>query len=209
MIGQNLLRLMLEATRGNQREFARVSGIPHTTIRSWIHYSKIPRLSDILQLGYMSHAHPSDLLFGNPVFHFEPARASHNLTRRVQITVIPPATIENALANALTEWPPVTIRDLAVRLGINDERIRMLFPEMYAQLVKRGREYKASEAKARRTRLFEKVKQAVIAIHAQGDFPSAKRVGYYLRFRLYRANPELFAAFVEARTKIGLPLSQK
>lgn len=46
----NLTKLMLLVTA---RAFARVCGIPNTTVRSWLFYSGVPQLGDLIQLSQL------------------------------------------------------------------------------------------------------------------------------------------------------------
>ena len=98
---------------------------------------------------------------------------------------------------------PVSIRQLAKRLGYGDRTLAYNFPHECALIIKRAQEYRQKQQEQRRYQICVKVRQTVMTLHAQGIFPSRSKVGAMLPAGWIR-RPEARMTWDEVLRELGL-----
>ncbi len=98
---------------------------------------------------------------------------------------------------------PVSIRRLAKRLGYGDRTLAYNFPQECALLIKRAQEYRKLQQEQRRSQICTQVRQAILALHAQGSYPSRSKVSSLLPAGWMR-RPEARTTWHEVLCELGL-----
>ncbi len=98
---------------------------------------------------------------------------------------------------------PVSIRQLAKRLGYGDRTLAYNFPQECALIIKRAREYRKLQQEQRLDQICTQVRQTILALHGQGIFPSQSKVGVMLPAGCMR-RPEARITWHEVLRELGL-----
>ncbi len=93
---------------------------------------------------------------------------------------------------------------VAERLGHSQRALLRYFPQECILLTKQAQEYRKQRRKLYVERVCEEVRRAVMSLHAQGIFPSHRRVRTQLSNPNFMRMPEASAAWHAARREIGL-----
>jgi AraC-like DNA-binding protein len=91
--------------------------------------------------------------------------------------------IQQRLEEILTqeEQPPPSMRTVAKRLNYSPRELREHFPELNRAIANRRKEYYKLRREQRLLLLKEEMRQVILKIHAQGLYPSSRRVGRLMR----------------------------
>lgn len=98
---------------------------------------------------------------------------------------------------------PLSIRQLAKRLGCGARVLTERFPQECTLITKRAQEYRRQRQERRLEQMRDQVRQAVIALHTQGIFPSHRRLRTMFSPGVMRI-PEANAAWHAALRELGL-----
>lgn len=75
---------------------------------------------------------------------------------------------------------PISLRQLAKRLGYGERVLAYNFPQECALIIKRAQEYRKLQQEQRLSQICTQVRQTVLALHTQGIYPSRSKVGSLL-----------------------------
>jgi hypothetical protein len=101
------------------------------------------------------------------------------------------------------EEEPISIRQLAKRLGCRERALTDHFPQECMLIAKRAQEYRKQRQEQRLQQVQYQVRQTVITLHEQGIFPSHRRLKMMFPPGVMRM-PEANAAWHAARRELGL-----
>jgi transcriptional regulator with XRE-family HTH domain len=175
--------------RGEQSRLAELAGLARGQLATWLRRSHTPTLESILEFCYVCNVTPSQVLLddlaplkqimqeGKP---FRPPRS-----RRLYRPVDRERCLERIQAVLDGREKPLGYGSLAQQLGYHQSALRHHFPQECALLSKQIKEYRRQQAEQRAARIREEIRQAVQALHAQGVYPSHRKVTDLL------ANPKL------------------
>jgi len=202
------LATYLQEQKGYSR-LAQATGIDRTVLYRWIDpadaYS--PALETILKFCYVCRVTPLQVMNGqldplqlivqrgtelrSPLPH----RQNRRLDReRCQV----------ALHAALDDQiEPLALSHVAQQLGYEDTRQLMYhFPEECKLVTQRAKAYRQQRKAQRLDQVREQVRQAVISVHSQGEYPSQRRVNPFLP-RAFMRLPEARNAWHGALQELG------
>src|SRR5258706_9607052 len=100
---------------------------------------------------------------------------------------------------------PLSIRQLAKRLGCGERALTTHFPRECAFITKRTQEYRKQHQEQRLALACDLVRQAVMTLHIQGIYPSHRKVRAMLPAGLMRM-PEANATWHEVLRELGLDM---
>jgi ribosomal protein S27E len=98
---------------------------------------------------------------------------------------------------------PISLRQVAKRLGYGDRTLAYNFPQECALIIKQVREYRKLQQEQRRHQICTQVRQAVMRLHAQGIYPSRNRLDSLLPAGWMR-KPEAKMTWQEVLRELGL-----
>ncbi len=98
---------------------------------------------------------------------------------------------------------PISLTQVAKRLGYGDRTLAYNFPQECALIIQRGREYRKHQQEQRRRQICTQVRQTVMALHAQGIYPSKHKIDALLPAGWMR-KPEAKATWLEVIRELGL-----
>jgi len=96
------------------------------------------------------------------------------------------------------------VTNLARRLGLHESMLWYYFPQECAVVTQRYQEYEKQRRKDRELRVCQEVRQAVITLHAQGVFPSHRKVRMVLSDPNLMRMPQASATWHAVRHELGL-----
>jgi hypothetical protein len=103
------------------------------------------------------------------------------------------------LANFLAVIPPISMAEVARRLGVDSRDLYRKFPELCRQISSRYTDYLQDSYRMQRTLREEEVRQAVIHLYAQGLYVSHQLVANYLNKPSYYGRRDIAAIVRETR----------
>jgi len=166
--------------RGEQSRLADLAGLARGQLATWLRRSHTPTLGSILELCYVCNMTPLQVLLGDlaPLKqviaegkpHRPPrARRSRRVFDREQCL----QRIRSILDG---REEPLGYVQLAQQLGYRGHTLLHHFPQECAKLSKQIKAYRRQRAEQRVEDIREEVRQAVLALHAQGIYPSHRKV---------------------------------
>lgn len=199
--------------------FARLTGFDRSLFYRWPGWSNKPRshtlshpyvpsLETILECCYACEITPlqvmmnrleplSDLIQGKKVA--QPLRPRRLAPQRIDHQKC--LELIQAILDGTEE--PLSIRQLAQRLGCRERALTDHFPQECLLIAKRAREYRKQRQEQRLQQVQDQVRQAVITLHGQGIFPSHPRLRAMFPPGVMRM-PEANAAWHVALRELGL-----
>ncbi len=166
--------------RGEQSRLAELAGLARGQLATWLRRSHTPTLESILEFCYVCNVTPCQVLLGDlaPLKRviqegkpFRPPRS-----RRLYRPVDRERCLERIQAILEGREAPLGSGSLAKQLGVSQSTLRYHFPQECALLSQQIKEYRRERAEQRVTRIREEVRQAVLALHTQGVYPSHRKV---------------------------------
>src|SRR5260370_16486469 len=103
---------------------------------------------------------------------------------------------------------PLGVTQMARHLGCNEVDLLRHFPQECASVTQRVRIHRKQQKEEQIPQAAEKVRQAVALLHAQGIYPSLRRVTTLLSQSVSMRQPEMMAAWRQARSDLGIELPQ-
>jgi hypothetical protein len=171
-----------QAAMGKVTVLAQALALSLGAVWGWLHKAQVPRLDHLLRLCDLLDLSLLGLLT-EANLHAGPLR-----TDRPWMTESPPQRqarrpfdvegVRQALERVLgsEEYPPPSTAEVGRRLGYSCNILRGRFPELCGAISARYKAFLARRAQEKRQELCAKVRQAVLTIHAQGNYPSTKRI---------------------------------
>jgi len=166
--------------RGEPSRLAELAGLARGQLATWLRRSHTPTLGSILEFCYVCNVTPLQVLRGDlaPLRQviaegkpFRPPRL-----RRLYRSVDHERCLERIQAILDGREEPLGYGSLAQQLGYSGSVLRYHFPQECALLSKQIKEYRRQRAEQRGTQIQEEIRQAVLALHAQGVYPSHRKV---------------------------------
>ena len=166
--------------RGEQSRLADLTGLARGQLATWLRRSHTPTLGSILEFCYACNVTPLQVLLGDlaPLKqviaegkpHRPPrARRSRRVFDREQC-------LERIRSILDGREEPLGYVQLAQQVGYSGHTLLHHFPQECALLSQQIKEYRRQRAEQRVEDIREEVRQAVLALHAQGIYPSHRKV---------------------------------
>lgn len=178
---RNISALTGKVMGGNASALARLLGCSPATVRDWRSGKVLPRLNSLLRMCYSVSVSPLRFLtedIGESI-----SREPRELPGVQHGTGSSPRSFDwEALRRALEvaatsdESPPPSMAKVAERLGHDLSHLLKLFPDLCRQISQRYRNRRETRRIERECRIHAEIRQAVLSVHAQGEYPSYDRV---------------------------------
>ena len=200
-----------DTCEGNIAEFAKVFGLPKNTVWMWCKGKSIPELRMILTVCYRLEISLLDFVtlkrqaFNSP--QINPQRLSNTpRIKRSSPKAFDYIATENYLQNVLNnpELPPLTMKEVAQRLKINQRTIYGYFPSLCRAISAKYRSYKKLQTAQRIQKCCQEVEQAVHDIYKSGEYPSEARVSQSISQPGYFRYKEVRKSLNRAMLNLGL-----
>jgi transcriptional regulator with XRE-family HTH domain len=175
--------------RGEQSRLAELAGLARGQLATWLRRSHTPTLGSILELCYVCNATPLQVLKGDlaplrqVIAEGKPHRPPRS--RRLYRPLDHEQCLQRIQAILDGREEPLGYVQLAQQLGYSGHTLLHHFPQECALLSQQIKEYRRQRAEQRGTQIQEEIRQMVLALHAQGVYPSHRKVSDLL------ANPKL------------------
>lgn len=109
-------------------------------------------------------------------------------------------TLERALESS---EEPVSMQEVARRLGASDDSLRNRFPTLCSAISTRYLAYRKNRRVEKIKRMRDQVRQATLLLHARGEYPNKTRVAAFLDSPARFRNPEVRDAWHETMRELG------
>jgi len=178
-----------DEVKGGQSKLAKMAGVAREQLIGWLHRSQTPVPESILELCYVCNVTPLQVLTGDlaqlkqaiqegkPYRSPRARRPFHPIDREQCLGRI------QAILDGKEE--PIGYVQLARQLGYSGRTLLYHFPQECALLSQRSQEHRRQRKEQRIAKMQEEVRQATLALHAQGIYPSQNKVSDLL------SNPNL------------------
>ena len=193
---------------GSYSRLARLSGINREVLMRWTAGTAIPSFEMLLKFCYVCDTTPLQLMAGQfasleqaireeMAFHpRQHQRTTHQLLDREYCLELIQAMLDG-------REPPLGPHQLAKQLGCGENSLRRFFPQECILLTQRAQAYRKQQDEQRTAQFGEKVREEVKALHAQGIFPTHRRMRRILPPGTMR-HPRVTVAWHEALRELGL-----
>ncbi len=178
---RNISALTEQVVGGNASALARLLGCSPATVRDWRSGNVLPRLNSLLRMCYSVNVSPLRFLteeIGDSISRESrelpvAERGTNNSPRSFDLE-----TLRSALESTATssEYPPPSMAKVAERLDHDLSHLFRLFPDLCQHISQRYRDCREAGRIERECRIHNEIRQAVLSIHAQGEYPSYDRV---------------------------------
>ncbi len=175
--------------RGGQSRLAKMAGVAREQLIGWLHRSQTPILESILELCYVCNVTPLQVLTGDlaplkqAIQAGKPYRSPR--ARRPFRAVDREHCLKRIQAILDGREEPLGYVQLAQQLGYSGRALLHHFPQECALLSQHIKAHRQQRKEQRLARMQEEVRQATLALHAQGIYPSQNKVADLL------SNPNL------------------
>lgn len=171
-----------QSARGTASVLAQALGLWPGAPWGWLHAETIPkldlllRLCDLLDISLLDFLTEEDLRIG-PIRTERPWMKIPS-PRRPPRRPFDVENVRQALEQALAseEEPPPSVCEIGRRLQRRDTDLAVHFPDLCNAISVRYMAYRTARAEEKAQQGCEAVRQATLAIHAQGIYPSGNRV---------------------------------
>jgi AraC-like DNA-binding protein len=190
-----------ETMNGKHAEAARQLSLTASTVHQWLTGRKIPQVRNLLQVCSSLNISLLALLNGT---------AGQTLQARSQAWKLPASepprrpfrkfdaeALQKTLQEAVQkpEEPPLSLRELAQRLGYHSSHLSRYFPELCQSISSSYRAYQAGRREQKFQERCEEVSQVMLHLHDQGLYPSEHRVRDLLKTPSILRLPEIHSAW--------------
>ncbi len=178
------------------------------TIRDWRQGLSLPGLDTLLQICFLLGVSPLQLLIGNeeeedcPLQNLQLSNPSFKRPRRFR--QFDSKRVQRTLEAALDEDVPPSMHEMSRRLEYLPGYLTKYFPDLCRAISARYLHYQAKKGAERLKTRCEQVQQAVNSLHAQGYYPSQRRVEAFLRKPGLCREKIISAAWKKALQELGL-----
>jgi transcriptional regulator with XRE-family HTH domain len=166
--------------RGEQSRLAELAGLARGQLATWLRQSHTPTLGSILEFGYVCNVTPLQVLSGDlaplrqVIAEGKPHRPPRS--RRLYRPLDRKRCLQRIQGILDGREEPLGYVQLAQQLGYSGHTLLHHFPQECALLSQQIKEYRRQRAEQRGTQIQEEIRQAVLALHAQGVYPSHRKV---------------------------------
>jgi AraC-like DNA-binding protein len=101
------------------------------------------------------------------------------------------------------EFPPLSMKEVARRIGANDAALHMQFPSLSHAISARYLQYRKMVRVQKEEQLRTEIREIALALHAQGINPHSGNVGNFLTSPIVLRNQVGNAALREVRRELG------
>ncbi|MBW4428067.1 MAG: helix-turn-helix domain-containing protein [Nostoc desertorum CM1-VF14] len=210
-IAKSLSLIINAVTNGNIAEFARLMGIPKNTLWMWQTGKALPMLDILLKICYRLEISLLDLLKPEQLAAKSFTKISHKTIRRSPTLRASPKLFDaNQVQDTLLailasdNQPPLTMEEVATGLGYNKRTIFSHFPDLCRAISAKYRSYGKACHTEKIQQSCREVKQIVLKLHNQGEYPSEARVSEIMTHPGYLRYKQVRAALNETRREIGV-----
>jgi hypothetical protein len=150
----------------------------------WLSFRWVPSLETILKCCYLCEVTPLELMKGEifplveAIQRGSPSRPAFHRRRKQRVNPGPCLELIQAVLDGREEL--LGLRRLSERLGCAVPTLLRLYPEECALITQQARAYRRQQKEFRIAQACECVRQQVIALHAQGVYPSLHKVSALL-----------------------------
>jgi len=198
-----------EAARGTESVLAQALGLRPAGAWEWLHTERTPRLDLLLRLCDLVGISLLDFLTAEDI-HVGPLRTNRpwmkfSPQQRSSRRPFDGEGVRQALEEILVseEQPPPSLCEVARRLDRQVSVLAVRFPDLCHAISARYMAYRTVRSKERIQQVCVEVRQAVLAVHAQGVYPSLTRVAGLLRAPRLIQIPEAQATWRETLQELG------
>lgn len=175
------LRELIEATTdGNVAAFSRNMGLPKTTVWELVQGRFPPSLPFLIQLCYQFHLSLLQILIGDEHISLResPVAQEHALKPGVR-RPLDREKVQLALEDILADQQgvPLSMREVAQRLGYPVRTIKTHFPAPCQEISRRYAQYRKQQAQWRKAELKQRITEAARIVLVQGEKLTYRRVG--------------------------------
>ncbi len=166
--------------RGEQSRLAELAGLARGQLATWLRRSHTPTLQSLLEFCYVCNVTPLQILKGDlarlkwVIAQGKPYRSPR--ARRPFRSVDREHCLGRIQAILDGKEEPLGYVQLAQQLGHSGQVLLSHFPQECAWLSKQIKEYRRHRKEQRLAQVQEEVRQATLALHAQGAYPSQNKV---------------------------------
>lgn len=166
--------------KGEQSRLAELAGLARGQLATWLRRSHTPTLQSILEFCYVCNVTPLQILTGNlsslkqVIQKGKPYRSPR--ARRPLRTLDREHCLERIQAILDGKEEPLGYVQLAQQLGYGGNILLYHFPQECALLSQQIKKYRRQQKEQRLARVQEEVRQATLALHVQGIYPSQNKV---------------------------------
>jgi DNA-binding transcriptional regulator YiaG len=199
-----------ESTGGSQKAFSRQFHIPLSSIRNWNRGKHTPTMGNLLKICYQLGISPLSFITGDKehlkysFIEFTAESAVPNTMgkkrRKFEID-----QVRSVLLSVLQDQPnpPPSMREVARGLGYNYSQIIRKFPDLCKAISARYLLFLSQKRRATIQRDCDKVREAMLILHAQECYPSLRQVGKLLKNSSILKDPHVYNAWKEMLKELG------
>jgi hypothetical protein len=202
---------------GGYSQLARVAGVSRTLFYCWASdetksYHHSPSLESILKLCYACQVTPLQVLKHDLDALKQGLRLAKPMPlpqlrqpvryRQEQVDVHQCQKLINEVLEGKEE--PLGACQLAKRLGYGTRQLYALFPQECQLLTKRAKEYRKQQGALHTAQKCEEIRQMVIDLHAQGIYPSQRKLRQLLSDPNCLLDPEVRSAWYSICQELGI-----
>jgi hypothetical protein len=156
------------------------TGVKSAVFKQWFSLRQTPSLETILKLCYVCEVTPFQIMQGETSSLVETvqcgATSRPSLPRRVRPKIDQGRCLQLIHAVLDGQEEPLGLRQLCERLGCSQRILLYYFREECALITQQAREHRKQQGEQRLLEIRERVRQQVLSLHAQGIYPSHKKV---------------------------------
>ena len=203
--------LIINATcEGNIAAFAKIFNLPRNTVWMWCKSKSLPELRVVLAVCYCLNISLLDFLtikqqaFQSLRIDIQKLHKSSR-TKRASPRTLNYTTTEKYLLDILNSHkPPLTMKEVAEQLNINQRTIRSHFPNLCKAISSKYRNYQQQQTQERIQISCQEVEQAVSNLHQAGEYPSEARVSQLISQPGYFRYKEVRKSLNKAILDLGI-----
>jgi transcriptional regulator with XRE-family HTH domain len=198
-------------TGGSGHAFAKYLSIDPTTLQRYKRGELVPQLSMVVHLCRRLRISPTELLNGTSMevlseqcLHTPgiPAlsKPKSSLKKFDHQKVLP--ALEAALQSTIE--PPPSMREVARQVGYDVGHIMHYYRSHCHKIAQRYLAYRSMKHEQRLESMKEEVRKVMLALHAQGHYPSSMRVRQFLSYPHAFKDPQVYAVWKSIMQELGL-----
>lgn len=185
---------------GSMQNLAEKLQLSRRTLNAWLLGRQVPQLESIMRLCYFCGVSPYDLLSAQPGelsfdeldVHSLPNIPNPAKNRRNRIRFDTVHLRQKLDAVLVCEEKPLpSMRVVAKRLNHSPRELREHFPELCRAISNRRKSFYKNRSEEKLEQQKEQIRQAVLEIHSQGEYPNWHRVDLVLNESGMMRNPIL------------------
>jgi transcriptional regulator with XRE-family HTH domain len=197
--------------QGALSAFAKFLGIKSGALYRWVEGVGQPSFEKILYLCYACGVTPQEVLTNQvpslkQMLQIETTYHPPRLSRQPYKQINQEQCREFIQRVLHGKEGPLGVTQMARHLGCNEVDLLRHFPQECTLVTRRVRLHRKQQKETQIVQGCEEVRQAVATLHAQGFYPSFHRVSTLLSRSGSMRQPEMRAAWLQARHELGLEL---